>query len=408
MNILFLTNFFTSPQEAGSIRAWQIVHYLNEKGHRITVIASGADFITGEAKRKGLNNIKDNNLKIYYIQPIFKNFRKTKIHRILHELISAIYQLYISITLKDEFSLVYSSIPSIFTSIIGYLISKIKKTKYVVEQRDLVAYGLKEMEIVSCPIIIKFVEYLEVFCWHKADLIVAISEGIKRTIKKKGINERKIKVIPNGVENFLLKWCEQNSDKLEQLKTQLNTNDKFIVLFCGTLSYVTDIFTLLKTAALLKAYNDIIFLIIGDGQRKKEYIEFCKQNNLTNCIFLNSKPREEIFYFCKIASVGIHLLKKGAFWECFLSNKIFDYLGSGLPVIFAGSGETAKLIEESKGGIIVEPEDPEKLKDAILLLFTRKEEMKEMSKNGKEYVVNHYSRKKFLMELEQYLYKLYE
>ena len=51
-----------------------------------------------------------------------------------------------------------------------------------------------------------------------------------------------------------------------------------------------------------------------------------------------------------------------------------------------GQGEAARLVEEAKAGIVVSPENPLALADAVLRLLGNSELVQEFGRNGRQFV----------------------
>ncbi len=71
--------------------------------------------------------------------------------------------------------------------------------------------------------------------------------------------------------------------------------------------------------------------------------------------------------------------------------------------MFAGAGDTADLLKAANAGLVVEPENPEALAEAILYLYNNPKKRRDMGENGRRFVLEHYPREKLLKELEQVL-----
>jgi glycosyltransferase involved in cell wall biosynthesis len=84
-----------------------------------------------------------------------------------------------------------------------------------------------------------------------------------------------------------------------------------------------------------------------------------------------------------------------------LSNKIFDYLGNGCPVVFGGDGDTADLLGQANAGIVVDPENPDALAKAIISLYNNPDTRKIMGQNGRQHILRFYTREKLLKKLEK-------
>ena len=62
------------------------------------------------------------------------------------------------------------------------------------------------------------------------------------------------------------------------------------------------------------------------------------------------------------------------------------------PLILCAKSEANQIIESANAGICVEPENPQQLADAIIKLYNSPELRERLGQNGRQYVVQHYSR----------------
>lgn len=69
-------------------------------------------------------------------------------------------------------------------------------------------------------------------------------------------------------------------------------------------------------------------------------------------------------------------------------NKMFEYMSAGLPVIASDFPAWREMIEEQGCGLCVDPEDPEKIAEAMNYLLTHLEEAQEMGARGRVLVVD--------------------
>jgi len=180
--------------------------------------------------------------------------------------------------------------------------------------------------------------------------------------------------------------------------------DKFIVIYTGTFGQLRDLGIFGRTAKYLKGYKDIIFLFVGAGEKKKGLMEYCRDNDLNNCIFIPLQPRHMMPVFMHISDVGINsIYKNNKAVESSLSNKVFEYLGNELLVVWSGKGDTSDFLEASGGGIVVEPENEKQMGEAILKLYHRPELKRKMAIDGKRYVLANFTRQKVMRNIDPIL-----
>ena len=108
-------------------------------------------------------------------------------------------------------------------------------------------------------------------------------------------------------------------------------------------------------------------------------------------------------FFKHADALIISLLDREVF-NMTIPGKIQFYLTSGIPIVGMISGEGAKVIKKSKGGLICKSGDYisfSKIMEKVINLD--KKTLKQMGKNGKEYANQEFSKKYLIKDLEKYL-----
>lgn len=400
LHIIFMTSYYNRPSEPGLLRSWQVANFLVDRGHRVTVITSDAHYMT--ARRKGAfpwrRERERDGLEVLWLYAP-PEYRKSLKRRFLYSVTLGILALVAGVV-GDRPDIVLAAAPPPTLPVAGLVVSRLRRCLFVEEVRDLQTDDAIALGILPQNCFSRMLLSVENWTHHKADGVVAVTPGIRRILHDKGVSAEKVVVIPNGYEELLFNLPGPTRE-------DLGWQGRFVVLYCGGLGLTYDITTLLHTAMLLRDEEDVLFVIVGDGERRQEYERFAREHNL-RVQFLGARPRSQVPGLCRCANVGVSLFPKGDLWSHVLGNKTFDYLGSGIPMVFAGRGDTADLLNESGSGLTVAPEDAEALKEAILFLKANQDVAKEMGRRGRTFVQERYSRRKLLIDLERYLIALYE
>jgi glycosyltransferase involved in cell wall biosynthesis len=150
---------------------------------------------------------------------------------------------------------------------------------------------------------------------------------------------------------------------------------KRIVWFVGTFVGSIDLGTVIETARKLINENRIIFVLTGEGER---YDEWRKQaTGLNNIIFSGWANQSQLRTMASVAWIGLGAYKKGALMS--LPNKIFEYIGYGLPVLLSLPGEAKRIIENGGCGRYYEPGNPGSLEGIIRELLNEPDVTNKMS-----------------------------
>src|SRR5690625_3998025 len=129
--------------------------------------------------------------------------------------------------------------------------------------------------------------------------------------------------------------------------------------------------------------------------------------NLDNVTFLNRVEKNQVNHILKHSDVCLfHLNKTPVFKYGISSNKLFDYMISGKPMVFAV--ETSfDFAKESGNGISIEPENPAKMKNAILDLKRKsKNKLEKIGDNGIQFVQENHDLKKLALKLKEYMSRM--
>lgn len=401
LNILLLFPHFYTPKDASGIRSWQIGRFLAQRGHNVTIIAPGVNLRTGklypEIRGKLFVELKVEGLKLIRVRNL-TDFRKNAIKRISFELIYALLAFLRSMFIR-HLDIIVAAYPPPILPFFGYILSRIRGIPLVFEVRDLMADALSATKYVRSKFIIETAKKLELFIARHCEHIISVSPGIINVMTKKGIKSNKFSLVTNGYEPELF----DNIDFSINAREEFGWKNKFVIIYAGGLTQSYDIPTLLRAAKRLRNREEILFVIIGEGDRKSEYITYCRTNKLKNCQFINAQSRDKMPAILSEANVGVHLFPDDPLWSYVLGNKTFDYLASGLPIIYAGRGDTADLIRRAKAGIVVKPEDDEALANAILWLLKNKKQAETMGMKGRIFVKRYYRRDRLLPKFEEVL-----
>jgi glycosyltransferase involved in cell wall biosynthesis len=383
MRILFLTYHFPLPAEPGAARPWVTANLLRDLGHEVTVITAGTHYMTGEdtrASRSGLWSLERiGDLRVVKTFAI-AHHRRSLPRRLANNLCYAAAALVAGLV-SGRSDVVLTATDPPFILPVGYVIARAHRARLVLDERDLYPDTAVALGYVRRRWLIRCMERWQGFFRTRSASIIAATPGIRRLLIAKGVPAASITVFPNV------------PDGSEPAETELPPTREFLVMYVGKFGYANEFLTMLRAAERLREQApEVKFLLIGDGERKRECMEFCAARGIGNVAFLPPQPRAMMPELVRSAHVGIQAFDTNPFWECALSTKIFDHLLNRRPVVFAGVGDSADLIRESGGGIVVPPCDADALADALVTLAEDRALCRKMGIQGETFVRTHFSR----------------
>ena len=232
---------------------------------------------------------------------------------------------------------------------------------------------------------LKFFKFWEKFTFKLPKKFITVTQGIKDyLIKDYEIEENNIFVVENGFSTDIFGYKPHINAKLN-----LDIEKKYIC-FVGLLAPWQGIEYLIKAAPnIVRRFPNTRFLIVGDGPMKKELTEFANKIGVSkNFIFTGSVPHEHVPSYINASDICVAYkipLRSG-----YSALKLYEYMACGKPVV-ASRLKGFEVLEENFSGLLAEPENPEKLANAMITLLENKPLREEMGRNGREHVMKNLS-----------------
>ncbi|MFC1499061.1 glycosyltransferase [Verrucomicrobiota bacterium] len=236
---------------------------------------------------------------------------------------------------------------------------------------------------------------------HYAKGVLPNCKFLADELIKEGVDEKKVHVVPNGVDSDLFKYRSKEeaikklqvtpvintpsfdraggqasyklqgflpalAGPLEAEATQqprnkygdqaLNNPTTKLVLFVGNLIHVKGVDLLLEAWSVLvktsthSHANTPILLLIGEGKLRKKLERQAGRLGIADCVhFLGSRPHDEIALWMNIAGcLCLPSRSEG------MPNVVLEAFASGLPVVATDVGNCAEIFTREPSGIVVE------------------------------------------------------
>ena len=382
MKILYFHQHFSTPKGSIGTRSYHFSRELINQGHSVTIVCgsywiaeTGLYHKFSNGKRSGIvDGINVIEFDLTYSNK--DNFLKRSI-----TFFKFSYQG-VRIALNDDYDVLFATSTPLTAGIPGIFSRKIRKKPFVFEVRDLWPELPKAMGVITNPIVIYFMGLLERLTYQSATYCIGLSPGIVNGIKAKQ-NNKKVKLIPNGCDSF-----DDNAIKISK--------KKFTAAFTGAHGIANGLDSVLNAAKLLIDNNvlDIEIQFIGDGALKNKLKNRAKNENLTNCTFIDPMPKKDLFKYLKShVDVGLMILDDiPEFYYGTSPNKFFDYLSIGLPVLNNYPGWIAEIIESKKCGLVVKPNCAKEFSDALISMKNNEDLISQMKVNSKKLAKKEFKR----------------
>jgi len=390
MHILFLSHYFPPEVNAPASRTYEHCKQWVRDGQEVTVVTCAPNHPRGKVyagyrnrlfqreERDGIHIVR----LWTYVTP-----NEGFIRRTLGYVSFMLASIVVAPWLKKADVIVTTS-PQFFNGLAGYFVSRLKRTPWVLEIRDLWPESIVAVGALTNRFAIRLLSRIELFAYRKADRIVVVTDAFKRYIVAKGIAPRKIEVITNGVDLTLFR----QSDGANAVARELALEGKFVASYFGTHGMAHRLETVLHAAEELRGYDDIVFLLVGDGAERDRLVALRDEMQLTNVVMLGQQPKQRMPDLWDLSAVSLALLKKSELFKTVIPSKIFESLAMETPVILGVEGESAEIIRAAAAGFCIEPENSSELAARVLELYRNPKLVARLGANGRRHVEEHYDR----------------
>lgn len=384
----------------GGTRHYDLAQELVRKGHSVTIFASSFHY----GKRVETREYHEIPYIIEDIDGItfvwIKTFpyQKNDLNRFFN-MLSFTYRVlrnvkHMPVAAPD---IVIGSSVHMFAVYAAYRIALKFDAPFVMEVRDIWPQTLIDMGMSRHHPFVLLLGWLEKYLYQKARKIITLlpyaSEHIRSVTPMK---KDKIVWIPNGAD------IQRNDAIAPHVFPTSNLN----VVYAGAIGEANNLSTLIESAQLLQN-QPVFFHIVGDGPMKPMLEEFCTTSAVKNVFFYGALPKTEALKMIKGADVlYFSLTDSPVFRYGISSNKLFDYLGSGKPILFA-SNSGNNPVQEAGAGITVAAENPGAVADGIRMFLNMSEtERLVLGRKGRIYMETHHDIKHLAERLEQNLTRI--
>lgn len=288
------------------------------------------------------------------------------------------------------------SSPTFFSIGAAWVLSLFKRSKLVVEVRDLWPAIFVELGVLTNRPLIRLLEVLEMAAYRAADAVVVVSEGFRAQLIDRGVAPAKVHTIRNGVD---LDRFRPADDPDPVWRAELAGDAEVLALYIGAHGISQGLTTVVDAAALLDN-GGVRVALVGDGADRQRVETHLAQLGIGNVTMRPSVARDDVAAVVATADICLVTLRDIPLFTTFIPSKIFEFLGAGKAVIGAVAGEPAQILRDA-GAVVVPPEDSAALAAAIRELAADPDRRTQMGVEARRFVEANFDRAKLAERYEQ-------
>lgn len=273
-------------------------------------------------------------------------------------------------------------------TVLGHWLQSIRGSRHVAYIQDLYPDVALALGKIRDGAITRCLAWQLTKALRTADLVVVLNDSVKHRVASRGVPEERLVVQPNWADTAQIRPLRNGNPVPQDASAK-----PFVVMYAGNHGLCHQLDQILDTAVLLRDRTDIHFAFVGDGVSKPGLVADAASEKLANVSFRPYVPKSELAE--NLSAADAHLLTLDPRVEhCIAPCKLYGILASGVPTIAVVNEHSVigTLVRERRVGLVVPPEAPERLAEAVQYLAANRDQAREMGHRGRELAVAEFDR----------------
>ena len=357
MKILQVHSFFYPHVGGSETYVLELSKRLIQRGHQVVVVTSK---LPGTLEHECIEGIKVIRIAGHYFPKVPYFLFSPRLLEVL-------------MRLAPQFDLIHSHVRFFLSTNCVAFLRKIQKNLCFV----LTLHATQpKTQIATLQRLENFYEHtLGRFTVSTADALIALDENVRDHAMRYGTCRKKIDLIPNGVD---VERFEPKPD---------NPSFLFQIGYIGNLVYRKGVHDLIRAVSQLPRNLHFQLNIVGDGPQYHHLQSLCHQYRVEKSVsFLGALDKNAIPNLLhELDVLVLPSLSEG------MPTVVLEAMASGVPVIATDVGATKTLINSEDVGILVPPQTPQAISQALSRFYFEKKTRQKVAENARKRVEQFYS-----------------
>ena len=366
MIVIYLHQYFNSLATSGSTRSYEFGRRLVKSGHKVVLLTTSAFLGDEYAPTEGwhrhiIDGIHVEVLRVPYSNDMpfserIRSFLAFGIGAFLHGR-------------RFDPDIVFATSTPLTIAVPALLLKLWHRVPMVFEVRDLWPELPIAIGALRNPVAKLLANILEWIAYHSSSRIIALSPGMADGVIRRGIDGKRVTVIPNSCDVDIFDVPTKIGDWAR--KRLGLAFEQPLIVYTGTFGMINGVGYLVEIAqAMCAIAPNVRFLLVGGGA---EFDQVKEQADMAGILdeslwVWSSLKKSEIPAILAAATVTMSLfIPLKPMWNN-SANKFFDGLAAGKPIAINYGGWQAELLKNTGAGIVL-PSDNAKVAAQMLAEF---------------------------------------
>lgn len=385
MKILYVHQYFKTPEEGGAVRSYHIAKGMVDAGHSVELITSH--------NKRGYQKVMIEGITVHYLPISYSNSMNS---------FSRVRSFYKFVSMATGVAQKIEAIDLCYATstplTVAYVALKLKEKlgiPFVFEVRDLWPDAPIELGVIKYKFLKDYFYSLEKKVYKEANTIIALSPDIKKSIESKIDNHNKVAMIPNFSD------CEffEPSIKHPYLERKYGCIENITISYLGAIGKANHLEYLLNIAKECTKSGLLVNILIGGEGSELERLKKIKfRDRLDNVKFLGGLSKKEVRDVLSVSDATYTSFLNKPVLGTGSPNKFFDSLAAGKLSIVNSKGWLKDIVESEKCGFYADPNSPKELVE-LFQKYMDKDQLILAQKNARKLAEIQFSKVEKVKEL---------
>ncbi len=351
MKIVYLHQYFVTPDMPGIVRSYEMARRLVAMGHEVHMVTTDQRLDPETDKQPKWRVTSEAGITVHWTAVPYDNTQSYP-DRVRAFLTFAWRAARKAIELRGD--VIFATSTPLTIAIPALLARWRTRKPLVFEVRDLWPAVPIAVGALRNPLSKWAARLLERTAYRNSKRVIALAPGMGEEIAATGYPKDLITIIPNGCD--LMEFTDAAAARDVRARHAW-LGDRPLLLFAGTFGLVNGMAYLVNlTEAIARLDPEIRVVAIGGGREYEITEKLAREKGLLNrSFFLMGKlPKRETVRWLQAADMTIALFTGPEIvWRDAVQNKFFDSLAAGKPVANNFAGWQSKIASEAGAGLIL-------------------------------------------------------
>ena len=281
--------------------------------------------------------------------------------------------------MKERYDLVHvHSVPDF--EVFAAVVPKLTGSKIILDIHDLVPeFYLSKFKGTERSLTFRLLTTVERVSARFSDHVIAANHIWEKRLQERSVKQSKCTTILNFPDTEIF-----------QARGRTRTDNRFVILYPGTLNYHQGIDIAIRALALIRdQVPQAEFHIYGSGEQLNPLKALVEELGLEKRVFLmGTKPLHEISSVIENADLGVVPKRSNSFGNEAFSTKILEFMSLGVPVVVPDTAIDSYYFNNSVVKFF-HANDEKSLADAILLMIKNPELRQKFSRDAAQFVLKY-------------------